>query len=455
MKKNIVLLFLIILLACEVDKKNITESPINLFSGYADQPKVGFNQNGEPYYNFEYSTNNEFIYGLMKEIYLWNEDTPELTDVNAYETPMDVMNALRADQDIWSYMITKEEYLSYFSEGEFLGYGFSYTFVEQDIDIYTLRVTSMQENSVFYSHGIRRGDILSTVDDIEFTDIHKTEAEVLWFSLYEKLNDGSSHDFTFISNNVGDISINAEPSETNIKSINSRMVYNFDDMNIGYMAMEHFIEPTADELIETFDFFTLNAIDELIIDFRGNGGGQIYIASILIDILLGDNQSGNISYKYKFNDKYSHENFSVDITYSGYDFDFNRVVFLTDRWTASASELVISSLEPYIDVILVGETTHGKPVGMIGFENNDNVYFPISFKIDNANDFGGYYYGLPVDSFVYDEISYDYGDPEDPVVGEAIRILTTNQYSNTRSLYNKEKLYFRVDSALHIISGLY
>ena len=92
-------------------------------------------------------------------------------------------------------------------------------------------------------------------------------------------------------------------------------------------------------------------------------------------------------------------------------------MFLTDGNTASASELVINSLQPYLNVLLIGSNTHGKPVGMSGYEHGDLVYLPISVHIVNALDNGDFFYGIEVNSYILDDFSYDYGNPEDPVRG--------------------------------------
>jgi C-terminal processing protease CtpA/Prc len=44
--------------------------------------------------------------------------------------------------------------------------------------------------------------------------------------------------------------------------------------------------------------------------------------------------------------------------------DLKKVAFITTKGTASASEMVINSLQPFVDVSIIGDTTYGKPVGM-------------------------------------------------------------------------------------------
>jgi carboxyl-terminal processing protease len=50
----------------------------------------------------------------------------------------------------------------------------------------------------------------------------------------------------------------------------------------------------------------------------------------------------------------------------------NRVYVITSSRTASASELIINGLKPYMDVFLVGGLTFGKNVGSVPIEDEEN-----------------------------------------------------------------------------------
>ena len=77
--------------------------------------------------------------------------------------------------------------------------------------------------------------------------------------------------------------------------------------------------------------------------------------------------------------------------------NLQRLVVIATRSTASASELVINALRPFMPVTIVGDPTYGKPVGSYGLRFCDKVLWPISFSIKNANLEGDYFDGLPVD----------------------------------------------------------
>ena len=88
-----------------------------------------------------------------------------------------------------------------------------------------------------------------------------------------------------------------------------------------------------------------------------------------------------------------------------------RVYCLVGNGTASASELVINSLEGIdLDVILIGEKTTGKNVGMEGvvrsFHNYDFLLFPVSFYIENAKGFRDYSDGFTPDVQIDDSAIY-------------------------------------------------
>ena len=74
----------------------------------------------------------------------------------------------------------------------------------------------------------------------------------------------------------------------------------------------------------------------------------------------------------------------------------NESPLLPTEATASASELNVNTLKPYVDVAIVGSDTLGKPVGQLAFDLTgcEDRLRLISFRLDNALGEGGYYDGL-------------------------------------------------------------
>jgi hypothetical protein len=102
-----------------------------------------------------------------------------------------------------------------------------------------------------------------------------------------------------------------------------------------------------------------------------------------------------------------------------------RLVVIASRSTASASELVINGMEPHVEVAIVGDDTFGKPVGQVGLEFCEKILRPTSFQTLNADDFGDYFFGLPVDCRAPDNLDVAVGADNDPNVEAALTYLDT------------------------------
>lgn len=107
----------------------------------------------------------------------------------------------------------------------------------------------------------------------------------------------------------------------------------------------------------------------------------------------------------------------------------SKLVFLTTSQSASASELVINAMEPYLqnNVTIVGKRTHGKPVGMAGRTNGSYIYFLVNFVIANSVGFYDYFSGLPADCSVEDQdFLHQLGDPNEALLSEALFYIDQN-----------------------------
>jgi hypothetical protein len=111
---------------------------------------------------------------------------------------------------------------------------------------------------------------------------------------------------------------------------------------------------------------------------------------------------------------------------------FSRIFFIGTESTASASELIISGVEPYLtENILAGSTTHGKPVGMYAypFINYDYVVLPVTFQYTNADDEGDFYNGLAPDLDAKDDLAHDFGNPEEESLKAVLDYISNGEAS--------------------------
>ena len=128
-----------------------------------------------------------------------------------------------------------------------------------------------------------------------------------------------------------------------------------------------------------------------------------------------------------------------------------RVFFIVSNSTASASELLINNLKPYVDVKVVGPTpTYGKPVGYFPIGVGDWYIFPVSFRSTNKDGQGNYFDGIPLDSKSADGVDKDWGNVQENSLanvlsyissGNFIPLSTTRSLGTSEDLSNKNKLF--------------
>jgi hypothetical protein len=112
-----------------------------------------------------------------------------------------------------------------------------------------------------------------------------------------------------------------------------------------------------------------------------------------------------------------------------------RLVVITTRGTASASEDFINGLKPIFDLKCIGDTTNGKPVGMVGFQfRTCYMFWPITFSLVNSAGNGDFYKGFVPDKYVPDDITHDWNDRNEACFNEAIFYLEHGSVS-TKGLY--------------------
>lgn len=408
-------------------------------------PKIEWDGiNKEFIYNFEYSNDNEFAYELMKEIYLWYDEVPALQhNIETYNSPQDIFNELAHENDEWSYAVTKQEHSDWLN-GEAGGYGCYFDIINYGDYGYQFRILTLQKDSPFYIAGARRGDQILSIDGYTANQVG-AQLENNNFELYYQFLNSNSAIFEIDTTKHGVITEEITKRTISVKTVDNASILEGTNKVTGYLSFNSFIASSFEELNSAFDYFENHNIEELIIDLRYNGGGSVDVANHFVNILIGNKYSNYISTRLSHNSLYRHWNYAYFIENGGFDFNFEKIYFLTNRGTASASEMVINSLNPYIETYVIGENSYGKPVGMFGLTNEESeyIYLPITFKYDNANGVSDFYDGLPLDSKVMDSFSYDYGEENDPLISSAIYHINNGVFpSDSRSIEDITKSDF-------------
>lgn len=200
---------------------------------------------------------------------------------------------------------------------------------------------------------------------------------------------------------------------------------------VGYLNLRTFIDTAGPDLIAAFGEFRAQGVTELIIDLRYNGGGLISIAELMGD-LMGQGRQGQIFDYITFRDSKSDENSSYAFAPGAQSIMPTKIAFIGTDSTASASEMAINGMQPYIDpanIALIGSNTYGKPVGQIALDQSacDDRLRVIALKVENADHQGEYFTGLastiPNSCIVTDDLSHPLGDPDEAMIAQALGFL--------------------------------
>ncbi|MDX1706247.1 S41 family peptidase [Pseudidiomarina sp.] len=347
----------------------------------------------------------------MRDDYFWYEDIPTTVNLDNYSTVYDLLEGIRSEVDRFSFILTEEEYQSRFVQAEFIGFGFSARVIDTTVFINYVFDGSPADNA-----GLRRSDELLAIDGVpvstllqqgEYSDALGPSEEGIAVELTWRRQDGT--EFTDV--------LTKTVVDTN--TVLATDTLNFGNQRVGYYVLNSFIQRTGQDLNNAYNQFT--DIDELVIDVRYNGGGLTRFANQAATQAAGNNVLGEVFTRYLYNDKNTqNNNTELFQLYEGVrQFNLNRVYVLTTAASCSSSELIINSLKPFVDVVVIGGRTCGKPVGQVPRAICDKRTFVVNFETVNANNQGRYFDGLPAQCTAPDTLVGDWGDPDDPLLAEA------------------------------------
>lgn len=364
-----------------------------------------------------------------KDIYLWHNQIPSTFNARSYASPAALMTAIRqysvepgfsAPVDRWSFAIDQKAWDD-LSAGVLADFGLSAFFLEEG----DLRVKSVQGRSAAGLAGVKRGWRITSVNGSN--DITTANASSLAQSIYQ--SDHTSFTFQKPDGSTVSLDLNATPYQENPILLDS--VYNVGSKKVGYFVFDSFLGDTLEvynSFNRIFNRFGNEGVQDVVVDLRYNGGGYVTVAQQLANYLAPGAANGGVMMTQTFNDKYASLNSTDNFQKKG-PLNLNRIFFIVSSSTASASELLINSLKPYINVVLLGESgTHGKPVGYFPIPVGSWYIFPVSFYTVNKNGEGRYYNGLPLTHQVADGLDKDWGDLGEASFASAVNYITTGVF---------------------------
>ncbi len=408
---------------------------------------------------------NQWIETTMRTNYLWNTEIPVAGRLNYAAEPTAFFRSLLTLKDgkarngshhYYSYIEKNKDYVATrTSIDRDDTYGMEFTVFNivdennQALGYYWARVLYVLPNSPAQLANLQRGDWLVGFDGKGDNLIQ-----------YTKLLKGGGLNLT-VAANPRDKNNYRQTSLTASREVVDNPIYidkiiETGGKKIGYLLYNHFTtgpgtytDRTYDEEMKSkFKHFADQGVNEFVLDLRYNGGGYLMSANVLAGLLVPEKNKDDI--------------FSIDVDNKGRKsiryfsseaitthLNLSRLYVLTSSSTASASEAVINGLSPFLNVILVGETTEGKNVGSVHYAKDEYEWAlqPIIMRITSSDTSYDYSSGIPAnypcDEFdlrqnVTDQL-LPLGDEREFMLSKAIELITGNR-SATRATVSQQSV---------------
>ena len=309
---------------------------------------------------------------------------------------------------------------------------------------------------------IERGDLFLSVNNEQLTidnyrDLLSSDVELFSIQLAQISDQTVS---------PTGISVDLVKSEIQENPIKITKLIELNNTKIGYLMYNGFVADFDNELENTLAQFQTQGVNQLIVDLRYNRGGRTSSSIKLASMITGQ-FSGEVFAQTQHNDKLSSYNEDYLFEANAVQLKMDRLYVISSSETASASELLINGLSPYIDVILIGDDTTGKNVGSYSIydwiDNEGNVnprhtwaMQPITLKIANSEGFADFESGLQADYILQEDIANlgTLGEIDEPLLEktlEVMGILPTKSEKNHFSVFENrfEKMPSLQDAIMH------
>jgi carboxyl-terminal processing protease len=357
---------------------------------------------------------NAQILATMRSWYYWYTSLPANVDTAAYASADALLNALRQQPlDRFTYFTSKTADQAFYGAGQYVGFGLRFGLTSAN----NLRVNQVFPGSPADAADLLRGD---TVTALNGTPVPTLVATNQLGSVLSVSSVGVTVKFTYVDAESQSHTRDLTSAVVTDPSVGLATTLDAGRRKVGYILFDSFIDTSNAALDQAFTRFGSEGVTELVIDERYNGGGEVSVAQHLASLIAGNSYSGKTLATLTFNDKHPDQNQTISFETVSHPLNLTRVFFITTDATASASELTINALTPYIRVVTVGRATFGKPVGENGFDVCTNVLYPITFKIANARGYGDYFDGLPATCPAVDDTGHPLGDPAEASLATAI-----------------------------------
>lgn len=243
--------------------------------------------------------------------------------------------------DVYSCYYTPEEYklLEEQTQGVYYGIG---AYVSRDVETGFCAISGVIKNSPAEEAGLMEGDIIYKVNGEDMTGLELDEVVS-----NIRGEEGSEVTLTLVRDGKN-MEVTLTRARVNTPTVDSEMLQD----GIGYLQITEFDDVTTEQFNENMAQLKAEGMKGLIIDLRGNPGGNVTTVCAIAEQLLPE---GLIFY---MKDKDGNK---TEYKCEGADFDLPLVV-LVNEYSASAAEILSGAVKDAGIGKLVGKKTFGKGI---------------------------------------------------------------------------------------------
>ena len=407
----------------------------------------------------------DFIWKAMNQWYLWQDEVPDLSDYKFTNTT-DYTNYLAKCTDpkkFYKSLLFKDDRFSFLSKDyKELEHSFAGISKSNGLEFGIVRLNNFYNLFGYIRYIVK--DSYATDKDIKRGDIFTgVNGRTLNINNYKDLLFSDSDTYTLnmatiIRNNIksNGKKVTLTKQEGLVENpIFIDKIFDRRGKKIGYLMYNSFTSNFDEELNAVFGKFKSAGVTDLVLDIRYNPGGSVNTSRLLASMIYGTNtnelyirQHWNAKKQAEFSEHL--EDFFAAKTGNGTainTLNLKKVYIITTASSASASELVINSLAPYLEVVHIGETTAGKnefSIALVDIPNNNYIYDsskesqinadnkwgiqPLVGVNENADGFSDYTKGLVPDIRLMEDIANlgILGNSNEPLLAKAIEKITQN-----------------------------
>lgn len=392
---------------------------------------------------------NQWIEQTMRKNYLWYSEIPDKGSLDFNLDPETFFQGLLSDKDgkplteghlYFSTLEKVAETKSIHAANDSYGFDFATSILKDEGETYKIAIVLyVLKGSPAEEAGLKRGDwILGVNNALGISPGYDVLRSGGGISL--QLGEAQEGSYQLIPTRK--VTLGASRAVDNTPFLKDS-VYAYGHKRIGYLMYNRFAAGPNEHdyndssynlyLRQLFEKFKSQGVNEFVLDLRYNGGGLLHCAQLLASLLIRENALGEPFCRMEYNDKNTDKNETLPLLdkadVMGGNLNLRRLFVLTGSTTASASELIINSLRPYMDVRVIGKQTLGKTVGMTVYQEPKKlgwILSPVTFHIYNKDLEADYEDGLPPDVAI-DEFKsrlVDLGDLDDPLLRQAVYEIT-------------------------------